>query len=312
MFHVTGRSPMFSMADVGGRVVLRERFSLHDFWPDVRAHGCTKTTMGAVFGLLMAQPERADDLDHPLRDVFFGKVGREGWLFARRFGVRAVSCYGSTEVGFPIVNRGIGDELHRDGEQAVPGYDIAGWLRRGYSARIVDDTGDDVAGGPVGELWIRPDEPLMIMREYLDQPERTAAATAGGWYRTGDAVRQLDDGGFVIVDRMRDTIRRFGENISSSALESVVAGDPGVLDCAAVGVPSPITGQEILLFVVPPPGVTTDPAALWARLSEVLPRHMRPAYVAVVDELPLTPTGKVRKVGLADGFDLETAWRPAR
>ena len=119
MFHVTGRSPMMAMADVGGRVVLREGFSRPDFWTDIRTHGCTSTTIGAVTGLLLAAPERDDDRDHPLRFVLFGKVGDEGRRLLDRFGVDGVCFYGSTEVGFPVGQRPV-----------APGHEhLAGWLR---------------------------------------------------------------------------------------------------------------------------------------------------------------------------------------
>jgi crotonobetaine/carnitine-CoA ligase len=282
--------------------VLRPKLAVDAFWADVREHGCTSTTIGAVIGLLLDRPARADDRDHPLRFVFFGKVGTDGWKFIERFGLHALSCYGSTEVGFPIVNRHI----------EAGTVDVAGWLRRGYHARVVDDDGKEVANGTTGELWIEPPDRRLMLREYLNQPELTARTVVDGWYRTGDAVRRRDDGGFEFVDRMRDTIRRFGENISSSALENAVLGDDEVLECAAVGVPSPVTGQEVLLLVVPRPGRTIDAGALAARLRAVLPRYMNPAYIAVLDELPKTPNGKVRKVGLAGATDLDHVWKAAR
>jgi acyl-coenzyme A synthetase/AMP-(fatty) acid ligase len=82
-----------------------------------------------------------------------------------------------------------------------------------------------------------------------------------------------------------------------------------VLECAAVGVASPLTGQDVLLFVIPQPGTDLDAAALADRLSGRLPRYMRPAFIAVVDELPRTPNGKIRKVDLAKSVDLSTVWR---
>ncbi len=284
MFHVTGRSPMVSMSDVGGRVVLRQKFSLPDFWSDVRHHGCTSTTAGTA-ALLLAQPAHADDADNPLRFVLFGKVGRQGLRFMERFDTAGLAFYGSTEVGFPIGYRPI----------AAGDHEAAGFLRPGYEARIVD-----------GELWIRPPDRRLIMRGYLGQPERTSQAIVDGWYRTGDAVRRRDDGAFVFVDRLRDTIRRFGENISSTALESAVLADPDVVECAAIGVPSPVTGQEVMLFAVLRDGASRDPQALAERLGELLPRYMRPAYISIVDELPKTPTGKVRKVAL--DTDVTKAW----
>jgi crotonobetaine/carnitine-CoA ligase len=302
MFHVTGRSPMMSMADVGGRVVLRERLSRADFWPDVRAHRCTSATVGAAVPLLLAEPERDDDTDNPLRIVLFGRVGQDGRRFLDRFGATGISFYGSTEVGFPIGNRPI-----------EPGAEhLAGRLRPGYEGRVVDDAGNDVTTGRVGQLWIKPPDRRLILREYLNQPQRTADAIVDGWYRTGDAFRQHPDGSFEFVDRITDTIRRFGENISSAALESAVMGDCGVLECAAVGVASTVTGQDVLLLVIPQPGVVLDAAQFAERLADLLPRYMRPTYIAVVDELPRTPNGKIRKVGLAEATDLTTVWQARR
>lgn len=307
MFHVTGRSPMMAMADVGGRVVLREGFSRPDFWHDIRTHGCTSTTIGAVTGLLLAAPERDDDREHPLRFVLFGKVGDDGRRLLDRFGVEGVAFYGSTEVGFPVGQRPVapGDEH------------LAGWLRRGYDGRVVDDTGADVDTGAIGELWIRPPDRRLILQEYLGRPELTAASVVDGWYRTGDAVRRHPNGAFEFVDRMRDTIRRFGENISSAALETAVLREPDVLECAAIGVPSPVTGHDVLVAVVAHDDAQIDPADLAARLRDRLPRYMRPSYVVVVDAFAHTPNGKIRKVGLLDTIDItagsaHTLWKEPR
>ncbi len=156
MFHVTGRSPMPSMTDVGGRLVLRERFSAGDFWGDVRGHGCTSTTVNT--SLLLGAPERDDDRDNPLRIAFTAGNRAHATRFAERFGVHMVECYGSTEVGFPIVLRA----LPNDGSRPC------GWLRRGYAARIVDDDGADVPEGESGELLIKPPAPELILREYFN------------------------------------------------------------------------------------------------------------------------------------------------
>src|SRR5690606_35866607 len=101
--HVTGRTPLLSMTDVGGRVVLRERFSASAFLDDVRAFGCTSTT--AYVPLVLATPEHPDDAENPLRVVFGGHNLRLGLRFARRFDVQVLDAYGSTEIGFPLVQR---------------------------------------------------------------------------------------------------------------------------------------------------------------------------------------------------------------
>ncbi|MCW2580285.1 MAG: hypothetical protein JWR82_1886 [Blastococcus sp.] len=298
MFHVTGRTPLLSMSDVGGRVVLRERFSASAFLDDVRTGRCTTTT--AHTGLILATPERDDDRDNPLRIVFGAHNLRLSERFARRFDVRVLEAYGSTEVGFPLVQRApVPDLEHR----------WCGSTRLGYRARVVAEDGHDVPDGTPGELWVRPPARPLMLLEYLNQPDATAAATADGWYRTGDAVIRHPHGVFEFVDRMRDTIRRHGENISSAAIEAVVAADPAVAECAVVGVPDPDAGQSVALALVAAPG-GCDPADLWQRLTGELPRHALPSYVVVLDELPRTPTNKVRKGELREHLDLSGAWRP--
>ena len=292
MSHVTGRSPLVSMAAVGGRVVLREKFSAQAFWTDVRAHGCTTTT--ALVSLLLAAPPADDDRDHPLRLAFGGSNVTQNVQFEQRFGVHLISCYGSTEVGFPMVDRWL-----------TPGVNRCGWLRAGYQARLVDERGEDVAPGSVGELWVRAPAPELRTSGYLNRPDLTAATLVDGWFRTGDALVALPDGSFRFVDRLRDTIRRLGENISASALEAVVAGDPAVVLCAALAVPDELVGQEVLLAVVLRDG---DAAALWERLQPQLPRLMHPRWIAVREELPLTASGKVRKDVLLGQLDLSAQW----
>lgn len=300
MFHVTGRTPLVSMADVGGRVVLRERFSLGDFWDDIGRHGCTSTTAGVVASLLLAEDERADDALNPLRVVFMGSLGESALAIQRRFGVIAVGAYGSTEIGFPLVNR------HPTPETAA----VTGWLRPGYEARVVDERGDPATPGTEGELLVRPPTPELMMRGYLGKPDLTARAVVDGWYRTGDAFSAGSDGSFRFVSRLTDTIRRFAENISAGAIESVVLQDPEVLECAAVGVPSPLSGQEVLLAVVPKRNVVLDPSALYGRLRPRLARHMLPSYISVRDELPKTPNAKIRKHLLRDDVARPDIWQP--
>lgn len=301
MFHVTGRTPLLSMADVGGRVVLRERFSAGAFLEDVRRHGCTSTT--AYVALLLATAEREHDADNPLRVVFGSHNCALDEQFARRYDVHVIEAYGSTEVGFPLVLRSTPpDTEHR----------WCGRARRGYALRIVDADGQDVPDGSAGELWVRPPARPLMLLEYLNAPEATATAVQDGWYRTGDSVRRHPGGLVEFVDRLRDTVRRHGENISASAVEGTVTAEPDVLECAVLGVPDPVAGQELLLVVVPAPGAAVDPAELWERLTVRLPRYMLPAYVLVREALPRTPTNKVRKTGLLDELDLKLAWRPAR
>jgi crotonobetaine/carnitine-CoA ligase len=298
VFHVTCRSPFMSMSDVGGRVVLKEKFSGSTFLDEVRKHRCTSCTVGA--SLMLATPEHPDDADNPLRVVFPGQNAKLANKFAHRFGFTRLDAYGSTEAGFPIARR----------VTAGAENDVMGWLRRGYQARVVDVDGNDVADGEVGELLVRPPARELMMREYLGRPDSTTAAWDGEFYRTGDAVIRDGEDCFRFVDRMKDTIRRMGENISSQQVEVAVAVDLQVGACAVLGVPDQHAGQQVLLAVQPREvGEVIDPAALYQRLTASLPRYMLPAYIVIADELPLTPTNKVQKSGLLEQFDLSVAWQ---
>jgi crotonobetaine/carnitine-CoA ligase len=298
MFHVTGRSPLVTMCATGGRVVFRERFSARATMDDVRNFGCTTGTFHAA--LLLALPPSPDDADNPLEAVFAGHNAALAAEFGRRFGVRCYDLYGSTEVGFPLVLSDPPD-LERM---------WCGRVRDGYRAQVVDEHGHPVADGVPGELWIRPGHRLMIMIGYLGRPEATERALAGGWYRTGDIVIRHADGNFEFVHRAGDTIRRMGENISSTAVEAVVDEHPQLVACAVVGVPDTVAGQEILIAAEVVENGTLDAPALYDWMTSRLPKHTLPKYLALVDALPRTPTNKVRKTGLLDMIDLAAAWKP--
>lgn len=212
--------------------------------------------------------------------------------------MHVIHTYGSTEAGFPLVSRwpdaATSQSLH---------------VRRGYRARIVDEAGADRPVGEPGELWIRPPARPLIFLEYLDDPDATAAAVRDGWYRSGDAAVRNADDTIRFVDRMKDTVRRFGENISSSQLEAVVAGYPGVEACAVLGVPDELAGQEVLLVVMPSVDGDIDVDHLLAWLGSQVAHHMMPAYVEIVADLPRTATRKVAKSGLLEGLDLTSLRR---
>ena len=305
-FHLAGKVMAYRAALPGGRLVTRERFATDRFWDEARATGCTESVLlGAMAQFLFQQPPRADDATGPLKTIQMPPLIPEARAFARRFGVQLWTCYASTECSTPIET----------------GYDWADWRscgRRnpGYTLRLVDEHDHDVADGTVGELVVRTRDPWLLNLGYLDNPEATAAAWRNGWLHTGDAFRRDAEGNYYFVDRLKDAIRRRGENISSLELEAEVAEHAAVAECAAVGVPSSFGEEDVLVAVVPVEGAALDPAGLVAFLAPRIPRFMLPRYVRVVDELPKTPTAKVRKGALRDAgvpagtFDREALDRP--
>ena len=157
---------------------------------------------------------------------------------------------------------------------------------------------------------VRPRVPFGFMAGYHGLPEATVDAWRSFWFHTGDSGVMDEQGWVTFVDRTKDCIRRRGENISSFEVEGAVAALEGVAEVAAYAVPSLPAGteDEVMLAVVASPGVTIDCAELVRRVDAVLPRFARPRYLEVVDELPRTPTAKVRKAELRRRAVTDATW----
>jgi crotonobetaine/carnitine-CoA ligase len=145
---------------------------------------------------------------------------------------------------------------------------------------------------------IRAKRPNAMFLGYYHDEAATARAWDGGWFHSGDRGRRRRDGSFEFVDRMKDSIRRRGENITSYEVERVVNGHPAVLESAAIGVPSELGEDEVMIVVVPRPGNEIDPAQLSTFCVERMAAFQVPRYIRVVAELPKTPTEKVQKFEL--------------
>jgi acyl-CoA synthetase (AMP-forming)/AMP-acid ligase II len=168
-------------------------------------------------------------------------------------------------------------------------------------ARIIGENGKPVAPGEIGELQMRG--PGML-QGYYKNPEATAAAFDDGWFRTGDLFRQDERGYFYIVGRIKDMIRRSGENIAAREVEAVLRGLPQVVEAAAVPVPDTKRGEEVKVYVVLQPGLTPTDMPLdriIAHCEANLARFKVPRYIAYRDELPKTPSGKIAKKVLTQG-----------
>jgi crotonobetaine/carnitine-CoA ligase len=222
--------------------------------------------------------------------------------FSERFGIETVrTAYGLTEGSTVFVAL---PGAARPGAVGVP--------RGDFDVRLVGEHDVEVTAGKVGELLIRPRDPWSVMDGYHAMPQATVDAWRNQWLHTGDAFK-VDDGQYVFVDRMKDAMRRRGENVSSFEVEKEIMEHPAVLEAAVVGVPSAATEDDILACVVVRPGATLDPGDLLDFVEARLPYFMVPRYVDVVDELPKTPTAKVRKAALRERGLTATAFdRPPK
>ena len=147
-----------------------------------------------------------------------------------------------------------------------------------------------------------------MMAGYYRMPEVTAKAFENLWYHTGDAGSLTEDGHLYFVDRIKDVIRRRGENISSYEVEQVVTAHEAVAECVAVGVPSELSEDEVKIVVVPLEGATIVPSELIAWCGERMAYFMVPRFVQTVPELPKTPTGKVEKYRLGNDSSIGVLW----
>lgn len=285
MYHGSGRAALCLMALCGGRAVIRERFSAAHYWDDIITHGCTTTGLvGAMSAFVWNQPRQDTDAANPLRRAVMMPVVPHYRDFEDRFGLKLTTCFAMSEVG-PVFS---------------PGWNITdpmscGLLRDGYEARLVDEHDFEVAPGEVGQLVVRHRDPWVLCQGYFDMPDKTAEAWRNGWFHTGDAFRADDAGRYYFVDRVKDAIRRRGENISSFEVEALVNAHDGVAESAAIAVPSELGEDEVKVCVVRIDPLLTEEQLLHD-LVESMPRFMVPRYIEFTDELPKTDaTQRVKK-----------------
>ncbi|HEX4094269.1 MAG TPA: AMP-binding protein [Trebonia sp.] len=200
-------------------------------------------------------------------------------------GIAAFRSYGSSE--HPTVSAGtIADSLGRRA-----GTD--GRLLAGNQVRLVDAGGRDVPDGKDGEILTRGPE---LFSGYTDPELNAAAFLPGGWFRTGDVGRTDADGYLTVTDRLKDIIIRGGENISAKEVEDLLVTHPAVADVAVIPSPDQKLGERVCAVVVPRPGFTFDVEQARAHFAAAgAARQKTPEVVVLVDELPRTPSGKVRK-----------------
>ena len=307
LFHVTARSAVVtSSLWAGASVVLRNGFSLSKFWDEVRSSGATFFAyMGSVIHLLHAEPPSELDARNDVR-VAFGAAAPPGIIddFEKRFGLQLLEVYGSTELG-PASAPSPGNVKRGTMGRICPHLEI----------QIQDpDTGAAQPAGSPGEICARPATPMGLFAGYWSRPDATIEAFRDLWFHTGDRGYLDDEGYLVFVDRIKDCIRRRGENISSFEVERSVNAHPSVRESAAYAVPSDIGEEEVMVAVVVESGKTFDATEFRSFCDATMPRFAVPAYVRVVDELPKTPSQRIQKFKLrADGITADTVdIRPAR
>ena len=300
LFHINARyTSVVAALECGGSLVMDQRFSVSRFWDICREKGVTAFNFqGALLLMLAKQPPRPDDADNPVRVAFGAPVPPEIYEeFTQRFGVRFAEVYGMTEVANTVENR-------LDSFTVGP----AGRESTRFEVRIVDSEDQFVPAGEAGEIVVRPKKPGIMITEYYKMPEATVRAFRNLWFHTGDRGRFDENGYLYFLDRMKDAIRRRGENISSWEVERTVSSFPSVLEAAAYGVPSDLSEEEVMIAVVPRPGHDVDITALLEHCVDNLAHFAVPRYVRFMRTLPKTPSQRVEKYRLRREGVTEDTW----
>jgi crotonobetaine/carnitine-CoA ligase len=306
LFHANALLMQFMGSLIAGaEVVVTERFRATSWLEEVRAAEATITNgLGVIPEFIFRQPPTDRDRDHRLRLMMAVPIALEwGAAFEHRFGVPFMQGFGMTECNIVAYTR--------PGDALVPGcagYPLAEW----FDVAIADpDTDALLPAGQTGEILVRPKVPGCVMAGYFRMADKTVEAWRNLWFHTGDAGRFDDLGRLHYVDRIKDCIRRRGENISSFEVEQVLNAHPAVAESAVVGIKVAGAGgeDEVKAYVVPAAGATVDPVELLDWCTPRMPYFAVPRFLEIVaTELAKTPTGKLQKTRLREAGLTAATW----
>ncbi len=299
LFHTNALNSFYQALLNGATLVVEKRFSASGLWKTLIRHRATVTyLLGAMVPILMSREPGADERAHSVRLALAPGVPAHFHAeFFRRTNIRLLDGYGSTET-----NHVIGGDL----SVQRPGY--MGKIYDGFEARVVDDDDNDVPAGQPGELILRANAPFAFATGYFAMDDKTVEAWRNLWFHTGDRVIRDEDGYFKFVDRLKDVIRRRGENISSFEVEQVLLSHPAVQTVAVYPVQSELAEDEVMAAVV----LREDSSATELELTQFCEGKMSyfavPRFIEFLDALPATENGKIQKYKLRERGATETTW----
>jgi carnitine-CoA ligase len=296
VFHVNAQATsVLSALTVGGTVILLEQFSASRYLDQVRQHEATAMSIVATqVRTLLAQSASPSDADHGLERVFYAinVTDEEKDAFEQRFGVSLINGYGLSEAMTLITLAPV------FGEKRWPS---VGRPAHDREVRLLDPDGHEVPVGEVGEIVVRGTPGRTIMRGYYKDDRATSETIRDGWLHTGDLGRFDRFGHLYFFDRLKDVIKRAGENVSAVEVESVLLEHPDIEEAAVIGVPDPVRDEAVKAFVVLREGAELDAAAVVEYCSGHLARFKVPTIVEFSLALPRTSVGKIEKRRLRGG-----------
>jgi crotonobetaine/carnitine-CoA ligase len=286
----------------GGSAAIERKFSVSNFWPEIKRTGATMVSMLGSLAILIANADdHPDQRGHKLRLSAAAPMPPDtDRAWQERFGCKTFSAgYGLTEVS--LVSMLDAGEPNKPGASGKPNL-------HDFDVRIVDDDDVEVGGGEVGEIVCRPNGPNLMFLGYWNRPDSTVEATRNLWFHTGDLGRVDEDGFLFFVDRKKDALRRRGENISSFEMEKTLFGHSALRDVAVHAVPSDLGEDDVKITVVLQDGAELTEEDLCRWMAERVPYFAIPRYVEFRDDLPRNPVGRVLKYQLRDEGVTPATW----
>ncbi|KAJ5756920.1 uncharacterized protein N7511_007102 [Penicillium nucicola] len=275
---------------LGATAALSPKFTASRFWDEIRE---TKATvydfMGATLALIYKQPPSPRDREHRVRLAWGVPIPAFADDYQQRFGHPLRTLYGSVEASIPIVQQG----------SLVPG--SCGVLRPGYQLRIAGAEDEPLPFDTPGQLLLRSDNPNAFFQGYFNDPANTVRTFANMWLHTGDIAKMDKHGNVYFVGRIKDIIRRRGENINALEVEEEFLLHPEVVIAAAFAIPSELgagTEDDLKVVVKLRNGSKTDETSLWQWSQQHMARNQVPTVIQILEELKQTPTGKIEKGSL--------------
>jgi crotonobetaine/carnitine-CoA ligase len=299
LFHTNALNAFIQSMLNGSNFFIGPKFSVSRFWHRMVDSGATVTyLLGAMITMLMSAEPSPIDQAHRVRvSLAPGTQSHIVKPFEERFGLLLLEAHGMTET-----NAAIGP---RDGQQRVG---LMGRVIPGFSAKVVDFLGFEVIDGVPGELLLRADDSYSFASGYWRMPEATISATRELWFHSGDRVIREDGEWFRFVDRIKDVIRRRGENISAWEVEQALQLHPQVAAASVIPVPSELGEDEVMAFVVPKANAVINEVELLLSTAKHIAYFAVPRFVDFIEALPLTETGKVKKYELRERGVQKTTW----
>jgi crotonobetaine/carnitine-CoA ligase len=277
-------------------------FSASRFMQQARAEGATRILGVAAMGAaILAQPEKPEDADPgSIRTAFWTPFSESDQLeFERRFNIPTFGeGFGQTEC-MPICHTTLRGSRKRSSNGLPVSY---------FDLAILDDDGNEVPRGTVGEIAVRPKLPNVMYRGYWRNPEATLENMQHYWHHTGDYGRQDDDGFVFFVDRKKQAIRRRGENISSLEVEAAIRKHPSIRDVAVHAVSSALAEDDVKAVLILDGDVTVQPEELFEFFRGTLPYFAVPRYVEIRESLPVNALGRVMKHVLREEGVTPATW----